>query len=840
MDAVLVAFDHRRVGGHRQHRPEWVEQHVGGDGFAEVDVPDVFAFDRAVVNLGEIEAAPRFFVLCTAAGADPHDIGGDAGIGFFLLDEEEAAGDDGRALAGAFAVGRGVAAGGIAEGDIFALVGAAFGAEPLGGRGGQAARCAATLAGLLFEPFGEDHAAGDGEEGVWLDSFEVPRLAPSEVGGDAVPSAGAPLAVLPGLQGALGHDHPDAAADLEVEVDAAGEEEAGDVLVGGVAAAGPDAVERFALAFELAADDGLRLVVGEPGRVADDGVDLRFGEHGRAHHVAGVVAPDVIAAFGVERLHRGDGLLQHSALGHVLGNALLVERVQRIVAVLDGLRDLDHGLVEPVGLLDEREGEVEMAVVVIVDFDADAVAGEEVLAGGAELEGVAEVDGGDGCDGDVGVPCPFEGASCGEGPGGAGEVDGDGVDVDALDLRGEPVEGAFGAPVGFAGGGEEAFDGGVDEGAGAAGGVEHGLFERLPDDLVDDGAGEPERGVVLAQPAPVFGGDDGFVEDAGDVGFGVAPIEVLDAAGHALQPALAADFGGPAEEVGFDDAADAGFVLEDAALDQVGGFGGGLGEDVDAEGALDGEADDDGEVGVAEEESVEVGFLLDGDAERGGEQPAPEFALDADGFAVAVGVVERAEFGEVLLEARAGAEPAADLVIVGGDAAGFERLRDVGEPAVEVEPAVGGLELVCVLRVGAEAGHVGPAGDPVAPVGEDADALRERVVAGGGEVAVELVDVVGIGLETWLGADPPLELEDHVGGGEVAASAVAGRCFDLDLGGRGQLDGDEEVARGGADVVLGLSEVVAFEDGFGGGVRGGIVRSGRHERQDTGAYPAGR
>ena len=780
-----------------------------------------------------------------AAGADPHDVRGDAGIGFFLFDEEEAAGDDGRALAGAFAVGRGVAAGGVAEDDVFALVGAAFGAEPLRGRGGQAARLAAAFACLLFEPSGEDHAAGDGEERVGLDPFEVPWLAPSKVGGDAVPSTGAPLAVLPGLEGALGHDHPDAAADIEVEVDAAGEEEAGDVLVCGVAAAGPNAVDRLALAFELAADDGLRLVVGEPGRVADDGVDLLKGEHGRAHHVAGVVAPNVIAALGVERLHRGDGLLQHSALGHVLGNALVVERVQRIVAVLDGLRDLEHGLVEPVGLLDEREGKVEMAVVVIIDLDADAVAGEEVLAGGAELERVAEVDGGDGFDGDAGVPCTFEGASGGESPSGAGEVDGDGVDVDALDLGGEAVERAFGAPVGLAGGGEEAFDSGVDEGAGAAGGVEHGLFERLLDDLVDDGAGEPERGVVLAQPAPVLCGDDGFVEDAGDVGLGVAPVEVLDAAGHPLQPALAADFGGPAEEVGFDDAADACLVLEDASLDQVGGFGGGLGEDVDAEGALDGESDDDGEVGVAEEEAVEVGFLLDGDAERGGEQPAPEFALDADGFAVAVGVVERAEFGEVLLEARAGTEPAADLFIVGGDAARFERLRDIREPAVELEPAVGGPELVRVLRVGAEAGHRRPAGDPVAPVGEDADALREGVVAGGGEIAVELVDVVGIGLEAGLRADPPLELEDHVGGAEVAAAAVAGRGFDFDLRPVGEVDGDEEVAHGGADVVLGLVEVVAFEDGLGGGVRGGIVRSGRHARQDTGtqetgAYPAGR
>ena len=611
-----------------------------------------------------------------------------------------------------------------------------------------------------------------------------------------------------------------------------------------VASASPDRIGPLALLLKFLTDYRVRAVVREPRRVADDGVYLLAAEEGGADEVAAVVAPDVITAFGVEGLQRLDGGLHHLAI-RAFGDAAVVERPERVVALFDRLGDIRDHFVEPVALLGQRERVLEGAVLVVADFDADAVAGEEVLAGGAELERVAEVDGGDGFDGDVGVPCAFEGASGGEGPGGAGEVDGDGVDVDALDLRREAVERALGAPIGGAGSGEEAFDGGVDEGAGAAGGVEHDLFERLLDDLVDDGAGEPERGVVLAQAAPVFGGDDGFVEDAGDVGFGVAPVEVLDAAGHPLQPALAADFGGPAEEVGFDDAADAGFVLEDAALDQVGGFGGGLGEDVDAEGGLDGESDDDGEVGVAEEEAVEVGLLLDGDAEGGGEQPAPEFALDADGFAVAVGVVERPEFGEVLLEAGAGSEPAADLVIVGGDAARFERLRDVREPAVEVEPAVGGLELVRVLRVGAEAGHVGPAGDPVAPVGEDADALREGVVAGGGEVAVELVDVVGIGLESGLGADPPLELEDHVGGGEVAASAVAGRGFDLDLGGRGQFDGDEEVARGGADVVLGLSEVVAFEDGLGRGVRGGVVRSGRHGRQDTGAqdtgaYPAGR
>ena len=397
----------------------------------------------------------------------------------------------------------------------------------------------------------------------------------------------------------------------------------------------------------------------------------------------------MVAALGVERFHRRDGLVQHPPLRRVFRDPIGIQRMSRIIPRLDCFRDCEHDLIEPVGLLHQRKRKIEMAIILVVDLDPHPVRREHILPRGAELEGVAEVDRGDGLDWEAGVAGLFERGSGGEGPGGAGEVDGDGVDVDSLDHLGQLVERSSRAPAGFAGGVQELFDGGVDEGAGAAGGVEHALLQRLADQLVDDGAGEPERRVVLAQALAILGRDHGFVEDSGDVGVRVAPIEMCDAAGHALQPALAADLGRPAEEVGFDHAAHAGFVLEDAPLDQIGRLGLGLGHDVDPEGALHGEADHDREVGVLEEERIEVGLLLDGDAERGREQAPPEFALDADRLVLAVGVVERAQLADVLVEARAGAEPPAHLLVAGRDVALLERLRDLRKPAVELEPAVG-------------------------------------------------------------------------------------------------------------------------------------------------------
>ena len=115
-----------------------------------------------------------------------------------------------------------------------------------------------------------------------------------------------------------------------------------------------------------------------------------------------------------------------------------------------------------------------------------------------------------------------------------------------------------------------------------------------------------------------------------------------------------------------------------------------------------------------------------------------------------------------------------------------------------------GIRQHCLYRSG-----VGPAQQPVLAVGEDAHAyavlfLRLR------EVVVELVDVLGVGVEAARGADPALELDERVEGGEVHGAARAfGRRVFLDYllvlyeAGDGQ-----EVADRAGDVGFGLADVV--------------------------------
>ena len=124
-------------------------------------------------------------------------------------------------------------------------------------------------------------------------------------------------------------------------------------------------------------------------------------------------------------------------------------------------------------------------------------------------------------------------------------------------------------------------------------------------------------------------------------------------------------------------------------------------DDVDIEGGLQREGDDGGEIGVAQEEVVEVLLFLDHFAERGGEQLPPEAAFDRDGRLVAVLIVEFAQRVEVLLEARAGTEPGAHFVVGRHDAAPFERLRFVAQPFVEVITVVGVIEREGVGACGA-------------------------------------------------------------------------------------------------------------------------------------------
>ena len=87
----------------------------------------------------------------------------------------------------------------------------------------------------------------------------------------------------------MGHHESDDAAVLEVKIDAAGKEQAGHILVGGIAPPGPDAIAVPAQVHQPVPQDIGGLVIVDPGRIADDHVHLGAGQRHGPYHVAGVV-----------------------------------------------------------------------------------------------------------------------------------------------------------------------------------------------------------------------------------------------------------------------------------------------------------------------------------------------------------------------------------------------------------------------------------------------------------------------------------------------------------------------------------------------------------------------
>ena len=254
----------------------------------------------------------------------------------------------------------------------------------------------------------------------------------------------------------------------------------------------------------------------------------------------------------------------------------------------------------------------------------------------------------------------------GQGPGGAGQVDGHGVNVNAGDGDPQAVEDFGRLPLGGSGGGDEVGHGFGEERAGAAGRVQNPLPEGVGYEFADDGAGQPGGGVVFAQLPPLLGRDDGLVEQDGDVGGGVPPVEAGDATGQGFDEGQSAHLGRPGKEVGFQNALQAGASVQFAALKQVGGVGLGQLADGDAEGRLHHHADDGGEVGVADEEVVHLGGVVGNFAEGGAQEVVPEAALDLHGFGPGVGAVELAQAVYVaLVEGAGGAEVILDFALGG-------------------------------------------------------------------------------------------------------------------------------------------------------------------------------
>ena len=112
---------------------------------------------------------------------------------------------------------------------------------------------------------------------------------------------------------------------------------------------------------------------------------------------------------------------------------------------------------------------------------------------------------------------------------GARVVHGDGVDVYARHGIVEPVEQLFSGEALSLGVFHEVVDRLYDERAGAAGGIEYPLLQRVGDKLADHGAGEPVRACsTLSESPSLVGRDDRLVQDGRDVRGRVRPVEPRD------------------------------------------------------------------------------------------------------------------------------------------------------------------------------------------------------------------------------------------------------------------------------------------------------------------------
>ena len=153
----------------------------------------------------------------------------------------------------------------------------------------------------------------------------------------------------------MGQHHPDDAAVFQVQVHAAGVEQLRHILVAGVAPAGPDAVVGFALRLQFGTQHGGGAVVAEPGRVADECIHPGAAQRHRAHQVAGVISPDVVAPGAVQGLQSGEGFGQRLPLGGV-GDVMIVQRQQRVVAGLNIGGGLRQQGIEGIGAFHQADG----------------------------------------------------------------------------------------------------------------------------------------------------------------------------------------------------------------------------------------------------------------------------------------------------------------------------------------------------------------------------------------------------------------------------------------------------------------------------------------------------
>ena len=228
----------------------------------------------------------------------------------------------------------------------------------------------------------------------------------------------------------------------------------------------------------------------------------------------------------------------------------------------------------------------------------------------------------------------LNGRASGKHPGRAGQMHRNRMDVHPGDGRPQAVKRLSRFQIGSLGRVDEVHDGFGHKCPGAAGGIEDVLIERIGYNFPNHRPRQPVRRVVLAQLPALGGRDDAFVQDGGNIGRGVQPAEPGDAVRHGSDQRLPTDFDRPGKEVRFHDARQAGITGKTASQQQVVRVVPRQLADVNAKGRLHDHADHDAQVGVTDEEVVQVCRGLGNLAEGRHQQVAPEPPLDLDGLLV--------------------------------------------------------------------------------------------------------------------------------------------------------------------------------------------------------------
>ena len=285
---------------------------------------------------------------------------------------------------------------------------------------------------------------------------------------------------------------------------------------------------------------------------------------------------------------------------------MVVEGQGGIVAPLNCLRNVAHQRVEGLGTIHQTDGKDQLRVLLILDFDRDVVLGEHVIGAKSELEGVSEVD----RDGDICCEalldrCPYRGLRC-QHPRGPGQMHRHRVDVDAGDGETQPFQRVLGTEGSGLGCLYEVGDCFGDECSRPAGGVEDVLVHWVGHHFPHDGARQPVWRVVLSELAALIGWYDGLVEDGGNVVGSLLPVEPGYAPGQGPEQGHPSHLGGPRKKVRLHDPLKTGLASKVAAKEEVRRIVLRQAPNVAAEGRLDHHAYDGAQVGMSDEQVVQL------------------------------------------------------------------------------------------------------------------------------------------------------------------------------------------------------------------------------------------